>query len=56
MPFLDHHRSHTLGNLEKQWKMFVRQMERTQQLLNSLQQKPLVAAYMISVLQVELTN
>ena len=31
-------------------------MERTQQLLNSLQQKPLAQTYMISALQVELTN
>ena len=31
-------------------------MGRTQQLLNSLQQKPLAPTYMISVLQVELTS
>ena len=36
--------------------MFVRQMGRTQQLLNSFQQKPLAPAYMISVLHRELTN
>ena len=36
--------------------MFVRQMERPQQLLNSLQQKSLVPAYIISALQAELTN
>ena len=46
----------SLGNLKKQWRVFVRQMGRTQQLLNSLQQKPLDPAYMISVLQVELIN
>ena len=46
----------SLGNLEKQWRMFVKQMGRTQQLLNSLQQKPLAATYMISALQAELTN
>ena len=36
--------------------MFVRQMEILQQILNSLQQKPLSPTYMISALQVELTN
>ena len=46
----------SLGNLEKQWKMFVKQMKRTQQLPNSLQQKPLAPTYMISALQVELIN
>ena len=46
----------SLGNLEKQWRMFVKQMGRLQQLLNSLQQKPLAPTYMISALQAELTN
>ena len=46
----------SLGNLEKQWKMFVQQMERMQQLLNSLQQKPLAPTYILSALQVELAN
>ena len=46
----------SLGNLEKQWKMFVQQMGRTQQLLNSLQQKPVAPTYIISSLQAELTN
>ena len=46
----------SLGNLEKQWKMFVQQMGRTQQLLNSLQQKPLAPTYSLSALQAELTN
>ena len=36
--------------------MFIRQVGRTQQLLDSLQQKLLAPAYMISALQVELTN
>ena len=44
------------GNLEKQWRMFIKQMGRTQQLLNSLQQKPLAPTYMISALQAEFTN
>ena len=46
----------SLGNLEKQWKMFVQQMESTQQLLNSLQQKPLAPTYIISALQAEPAN
>ena len=46
----------SLRNLEKQWKMFVKLMGRTQQLLNSSPQKPLAPSYMISALQVELTN
>ena len=41
----------SLGNLEKQWRMFVKQMGRTQQLLNSIH-----PTYMISALQAELTN
>ena len=36
--------------------MFIKQMERTQQLLNSIQQKPLAPTHMISTLQIELTN
>ena len=36
----------SLGNLEKQWKMFIRQMERTQQPLNSIQQKPLAPTHL----------
>ena len=46
----------SLRNLEKQWKMFIKQMERTQQPLSSMQQKPLAITHMISTLQVELTN
>ena len=34
----------------------IRPQERTKQLLNALQQKPLAPAYMIFALQVELTN
>ena len=36
--------------------MFIKQMGRTQQLLNSLQQKPLAPTYTILALQAELTN
>ena len=46
----------SLGNLEKQWRMFIKQMERTQQLLNSTQQKPLAPIHLISTLQAELTG
>ena len=46
----------SLGNLEKQWRMFIKQMARTQQLLDSVQQKPLAPTHMISTLQVELIN
>ena len=46
----------SLGNLEKQWKMFVQQMGRMQQLLNSLQQEPLAPTYILSTLQAELAN
>ena len=46
----------SLGNLEKQWKMFVQQMGRTQQLLNSLQLKHLAPSYILSALQTELAN
>ena len=46
----------SLGNLEKQWKMSIRQMDKTQQLLNSLLQRPLAPTHLISTLQGELTN
>ena len=45
-----------MGNLEKQWRMFIRQMDRRLQLLNSLLQKLLVSTHLISTLQAELTN
>ena len=46
----------SLGNLEKQQRMFIKQMERTQQLLNSIQQNPLAPTHLISILQVELSS
>ena len=46
----------SLEDLEKQRSIFIKQMERTQQLLNSIQQKPLAPTHMISTLQAELTN
>ena len=45
-----------LGDLEKQWKMFIQQKAGSQQLLNSLQQKPLAPNYLLSALQAELAN
>ena len=36
--------------------MFTRQMDRTQQLLNSLLQKPLAPTHLFSTLEAELTN
>ena len=46
----------SLGNLEKQWRMLIRQMERAQQLLTSIQQNPLAPTHQISTPQIELTN
>ena len=46
----------SLGDLEKQWKMFIKQKARSQQLLNSLQQKPLTPNYLLTALQAELAN
>ena len=46
----------SLGDLEKQWKMFIQQKVRSQQLLNSLQQKPLAPSYLLSALQAELAS
>ena len=46
----------SLGNLEKQWRMFIKQMDRTQQLLRYLVQKPLVQTHLLPPLKAELTN
>ena len=46
----------SLDNLEKQWKMFTRQMDRTQQLLNSFLQKPLAPTHLFSTLEAELNS
>ena len=48
----------SLGNQEKQWRTFIKQIERTQKLLllNSRKQKPLAPTHLISTLQVELTS
>ena len=36
----------SLGNLEKQWRMYIRQTDRTQQLFDSLIQKPLAPTHL----------
>ena len=46
----------SLGNLECHWKAFNRQLARTQQLLCSLDQHPLVQTQLPSTLQVEHSN
>ena len=46
----------SLGNLECHWKTFNRQLDRTQQLLQSLDQQPSAPNQLLSTLQVELSN
>ena len=46
----------SLGHLEKQWKLFTRQMIRTCQLLPSLMQEPAAPTPLLSGLEAELSN
>ena len=46
----------SLGNMEKQWRLFTRQMDRTWQLLNSFLQKPLAPTQLLSALEAELNS
>ena len=46
----------SLGNMEKQWKLFTRQMIRTLQLLTSLLQKPSALAQLLSAVEAELNS
>ena len=46
----------SLGNLEYHWKLFNRQFDRTQQLLQSLDQHPSAPTQLLSTLQLELSN
>ena len=46
----------SLGNLEKQWRMVSRQVDRTQQLLNSLLQMLLAPTHLFSTLEAELNT
>ena len=45
-----------LGNLECHWKLFSRQLTRTQQFLRSLNQHPSTPTQLLSTLQLELSN
>ena len=46
----------SLGNLECHWKLFSRQLTRTQQFLRSLDQHPSAPAQLLTTLQLELSN
>ena len=46
----------SLGNLECHWRTFNRQFDRTQQLLQSLNQHPSAPTQLLSMLQLELSN
>ena len=46
----------SLGNLECHWKLFTRQLARTQQFLRSLDQHPSTPMQLLSTLQLELSN
>ena len=46
----------SLGNLECHWQLFNGQFDRTQQLLQSLDQHPLAPTQLLSTLQLELSN
>ena len=46
----------SLGNTEKQWKLFTRWMDRTWQLLTSLLWKPLALTQLLSALEAELNS
>ena len=45
-----------LGNLEHHWKLFNRQLTRTQQFLTSLDQHPSAPTHLLSTLQLEFPN
>ena len=46
----------SLGNLECHWKLFSRQLTRTQQFLRSLDQHPSAPTQLLTTLQLELSN
>ena len=46
----------SLGNLEHHWKLFKRQLTRTQQFLRSLEQHPSASTQLLTTLQLELSN
>ena len=45
-----------LGNMECHWKLFNRQLAKTQQLLSSLDQHPSTPTQLLSTLQLEMSN
>ena len=54
---MDHYCTHvSLVNLECHWKLFTRQLTRTQQFLRSLDQHPSAPTQLLSTLQLELSN
>ena len=46
----------SLGHLERHWKLFTRQMDRTCQIIHSLNQWPSALTQLLSALQTELNN
>ena len=46
----------SIWNLEKQWRMCFKEMEKAQQILDFVQQRPLAPTHMLSTLQAELTK
>ena len=46
----------SLGHLEWHWNSFIRQMDRTHQIIQSLSHQPSVLTQLLSALQAELTN
>ena len=46
----------SLGNLERHWELFNRQLTRTQQFLGSLDQHPSALTQLLTTLQLELSN
>ena len=46
----------SLGNLERHWKIFKRQLARMQQILRSLEQHPSASLQLLTTLQLELSN
>ena len=46
----------SLGHLERHWKSFTREMDRTHQIIQSLGQQPSAPTKLLSALQAELTN
>ena len=46
----------SLGNLEYHWKLFTRQLTKTQQFFRSVDQHPSAPAQLLATLQLELSN